>query len=864
MAILSNDKTYVTVVKGDTLSQIAVTYKKESGGKTYMELAKLNNIDNPNYIVVGQKIMLTGSAETPKKVVTGGPKVKVLGVQSNTERTLFATWSWDKENTKEYVVRWWYTTGDGVAFFGNEETVKYKQALWTPPDNAKRVDFYVKAIATTHKVNGKDEPWWKPTNWSKVTSFNMSDIPPKKPPAPKLTIDKYKATMSLSGLRELRASIIQFQLYRDESVNCTSDHGKVDVKETDTASREQPITPGSRYQVKCRSIRDGLYSDWSDWSEIVETVPATPAEITECIAKTETDVHIEWSPVKNATSYEVQYAEEKSTFNAADAEATTVEVKSDNGGTPPNNCNISKAETGKEYFFRVRAVNAIGASDWTEIKSTKLGKKPAAPTSWSSTTTAIVGETVNLYWLHNSEDGSKQDAYYLEIFADDALVITVDKTDLSDEEESGVLGGIAGALTGSSNDEEQRASRYQLDTTPYHEGVKIEWQVKTKGVKGNTDTKDDYSEFSIKRRIDVYARPTLGLSVTDKDGQIMETLTGFPFHVKGFTGPNTQSPIGYHVSVIANQGYETVDNVGNTVNVPTGGEIYSKYFDTKEQLSVEFSASNLNLENNVTYTIKCVASMNSGLTAEASVEFVVAWADEVYEPNLSIAIDEDTYSATIRPFCEDENGELIDGVLLSLYRREYDGSFVEIAADVDNMSYTYVVDPHPALDYARYRVVAKDKNTGAISYYDPPGHPVDGKAAIIQWAEQWTNYNMINEDPLVEQPWTGSLLKIPYNIDISDSNDADVALVNYIGRKHPVSYYGTQLGEKSNWTMEIPANDKETLYAIRRLAKWAGDVYVREPSGTGYWANIKVSYNKNHKALTIPVTFSITRVEGGI
>ena len=40
----------------------------------------------------------------------------------------------------------------------------------------------------------------------------------------------------------------------------------------------------------------------------------------------------------------------------------------------------------------------------------------------------------------------------------------------------------------------------------------------------------------------------------------------------------------------------------------------------------------------------------------------------------------------------------------------------------------------------------------------------------------------------------------------------------------------------------VDKNDKETLYALRRLAKWMGDVYVREPSGSGYWANVTVSF----------------------
>jgi hypothetical protein len=117
----------------------------------------------------------------------------------------------------------------------------------------------------------------------------------------------------------------------------------------------------------------------------------------------------------------------------------------------------------------------------------------------------------------------------------------------------------------------------------------------------------------------------------------------------------------------------------------------------------------------------------------------------------------------------------------------------------------------------------------------------------------------------MEEPtWSGSMLKLPYNIDVADSSKVDVTLVEYIGRPHPVSYYGTQLGEASSWSMEIPKSDKETLYALRRLSKWKGDVYVREPSGSGYWANVSVGFSQKHCEVTIPVSISITRVEGGI
>ena len=162
------------------------------------------------------------------------------------------------------------------------------------------------------------------------------------------------------------------------------------------------------------------------------------------------------------------------------------------------------------------------------------------------------------------------------------------------------------------------------------------------------------------------------------------------------------------------------------------------------------------------------------------------------------------------------------------------------------------------------RVVSKKKDTGHVSYYDPPSYYIGEKAIIIQWNEEWSNYINDSESPLDAENWSGSLLRLPYNVDVSENNDIDVELVEYIGRKHPTTYYGTQLGQNANWNVEIERNDTETIYALRRLAIWPGDVYVREPSGSGYWAKISVSFDQTHCELTIPVKLDITRVEGGV
>ena len=646
------------------------------------------------------------------------------------------------------------------------------------------------------------------------------------PPVPTVTIDGFTLTAELNNL-DVNATDIYFQIVKDNTTIFRN--GKASIVKNH-ASFQCKISAGSEYTVRCRSYRDKKYSDWSEYSDSVNSLPSVPS-IKTCKARSETSVYLEWSAVKTAKTYDIEYATKKEYFDGSNATQTTT-------GIEFTHYELTGLESGENYFFRVRAVNSDSVhSGWSSIKSVVIGKEPAAPTTWSSTTTATVGEDVTLYWMHNSRDESSETKA--------SLVIVVG-------------GAVNGHTIKKEEEEEDKVSSFVLSTSSYTEGEKIEWKVCTAGITGA------YGEYSVFRTIDIYAPPVLELNVTNSDGDALDTLKSFPFYIKGLAGPSTQTPIGYHVNITVNESYETVDNVGNFKMVNAGESVYSKYVDTSEALMLEMSANNVDLENNISYTITCVVSMNSGLTAEASSEFIVSWTDMEYEPNAEISIDEETLTASIRPYCENENGILIEGVLLSVYRRDYDGNFTEIGTDIDNTKATFITDPHPALDYARYRIVAKTVSTGAISYCDMPGYPVGGIAVIIQWEEDWTSFDVYNEDALEEASWSGSMLKLPYNIDVSDNHQSDVSLIEYIGREHPVSYYGTQRGVTSTWNVEIPKDDVETLYALRRLAKWMGDVYVREPSGSGYWASISVSFSQKHCELTIPVTLNITRVSGGV
>ena len=752
-----------------------------------------------------------------------------LDVQTGTDRTIFATWAWTKSYTDHYEIKWYYSTGDGVLFVGTDSTSTSKQSTYSAPENAKSVAFRVKPIAKKHKVNGKDTYYWT-ASWSTIKYYNLKSNPPSAPPTPNVTIDNLKLTAKLENI-SLNATQIQFQIIKNDVTVFKT--GTANIV-TNSATYSCAVTAGYNYKVRCRAVRGKEYSAWSDYSSDQGTQPAASKGWEFIKALTSTSVEVNWYPVKNAKTYEIEYTTEKRYFDSSNQ----VQSLSVDATLQWSHAEITGLETGKEWFFRMRAVNDNGHSAWTEIKSIILGKDPIAPTTWSSTTTCIVGEPLILYWVHNSEDGSSQKYAELELTIDGRIeTYTIQNT--TDEEEK------------------DKTSSYAIDTSSYVEGTKIQWRVRTSGI---TNT---YGDWSIQRTVDIYAPPTLELSVTDIDGNLLETLTTFPFYISGVAGPNTQKAIGYHLSIIANEGYQTIDQIGNFKMVSQGEEVYSKFFDTSEDLLVEMSANNVDLENNISYKVSCTVSMDSGLTAESSSEFTVAWTDEQYEPNAEIGFNEDTISTYIRPYCEDAEGNLIEGVILSVYRREFDGEFTELATNIDNMSNTYISDPHPALDYARYRIIAMSSSTGAVSYYDMPGYPIGEKSLVIQWDEQWSTFDTTNEDPLETSPWSGSLLKLPYNVDVSDSYNPDVELVEYIGRKHPVSYYGTQRGTSQTFNAEIDKTDEETLHALRRLSIWMGDVYVREPSGSGYWANVSVSFSQKHCELTIPVTLSVTRVEGG-
>lgn len=924
MARLSADGLSVIVEKGDTLWAIARDY---GNGLSYTQLASMNNIPNPDRIYIGQVIKLKGGKGGSGKTSTN-ITITHFGLQSNADNVLFATWDWSKSNTENYETQWHYDTGDGVWFIGNNSTTTDRQSTYNIPSNAKQVRFRVKPVAKKIKKNGSDtetSAWLEP--WSAWKVFNVSGTIVKSPETPSIDSDEYTITATLSNVNatDLNAAGLQFQVVKRGS-NSVYKSGNVTLQSGNNAivTWSCTVAAGYEYAVRCRAYKGGdpnkrtaslvKYSEWSNYSSFATVIPSAPNRITTLKAESKTSIYIGWTAVSNAKSYELQYATEKRYF----------ELSPDNLQSKTTEENkyllVGLDGAGAEYFFRVRAVNEKGESAWTEIKSIVIGSDPIPPTTWASTTTAVVGEDVILYWIHNTEDGSSQKYAQIEITVDGVKLdpVFVDNSNASEEDRDNTL-------------------FYTIKTDSYNEGVVIKWRVRTAGITKVTAMEDEqgYGDWSTERTITVYAKPELDLRVTDVYGNDGSLLKSFPIFVEAIAEPNTQTPLSYYVAIVAEEAYQSRDDVGNIIIVNAGDTLYSKNFDIKDVLTLKIDAGVVNLDNGIEYSLICQVTMDSGLTAEASQRIYTTWSDIGYIPNAEVMLDKDNLAAHIHPYClyyvvneylvelDDatntfsktdyfaqietgypvetieydelgnqivinsytETGEQVfhgininggevyyctveeaipHNVTLAVYRREYDGSFTKIASGLDNVSNVFVTDPHPSLDYARYRIVSTEIHNGAVGFIDLPGLPVNEPSIIIQWDEEWSEFDHEPDEIPEKPPWAGSMIKIPYNVDVTDTTNPDVSLVEYIGRKNPVSYYGTQMGESATWNVEVPKTDKQTIYALRRLSNWMGDVYVREPSGIGYWANITVSFNLKHCAVSVPVTFNITRVEGGI
>ena len=679
--------------------------------------------------------------------------------------------------------------------------------------------------------------------WTKVQEL-IPWVKPKRPScAATMTSDGYVlVTVTPSDEHSVKEQIYRMRYGGGFSKLALLTSGKPNVKYHDEGT-----VAGGKYIYAAKSLlSNGMASDYSAYdegSDWIEREPSAPKRFSAVAVHAEGStgiVRLNWENTgETGSSFEIRYygkGEGDPTIDLfVDAEGTyeTVTVES----ADATSYEIGNLATAKEWHFIMRRVNAVGNSAWAlnadggnEITAL-VATTPKAPTFFDTRARSAyeIGETIELSWMHNNSDGSVQQ--------DAEIQVAMNPGDIIDEGDWETIASQLGDMS-------------YYDYTPSCEsGDVIAWRVRTAGL-GTAN----WSPWSTPRRFRMWAAANPVVTLKDSSMEPLDSgsLEHLPLIISASaTADNTgeNDIIEWHCEVSSVGGFEALAPDGSTVKVADGEVLYSKFYksgadDWFEQYakSCQFNIGAADMTFSGVYRVDVSCLTAQGLSASAEHQtFYCTMTGEVEAPQAAATVDEEGFTCSISPVCYDGD-ELDPDAMLYVYRIEPDGSTVLVAGALENDGSARAVDDYPNFGTCMYRVVAISSTTGA--------------QAMTEIAVQVPA-------PGVYIQWDNGAVLLPCNLELSESYDPDVALLEFSGRNDPVAVFGTQKGRKATWKAEVAKRDDTAeVNALRELAGLMERCYVRELSGTGYPAFVKVSsISRTNKSGVVSVQLEVTRLE---
>ena len=693
---------------------------------------------------------------------------------------------------------------------------------------------------------------------------NNSTNDPETPSAPSYYLDyKTNKLFVYTTHVDSNSTHIRFKLAEDKVFNNASEDGDYDIQEVKLSNIGYAsydgwtLRAGHVYRLAARTVRVGSddtreYSeDWSEWTDVFEPGPASLSDFTAAMHTT-TSILMEWEPVgtnttegrelHSAVSYVIEYmAEDVDLYDKALTDVTnwdfatrsgslgSVEVdqaynyvnKINSDGTQPDvdwarSYLWQGLDTGVRYFMRMYTKNEYGASlEYTPIHEVILGTKPYAPTVWSESSVISDGSAPILYWVHNSVDESLERRSKIEYTINDGEVTSVETT--NDRDQYGQW--------------KSETRSYTIDN-PGTDGTIIKWRVCTRGVL------EEYSDWSDWQEIKCYVKPVINVTTSYDSGiDISVALTDADTYTQVIKDVSVEiSAVDRHVVIIPD---------GRTKYVDAGEQIFAS---TTTSQSMHIGASDISLGSNASYLIRVVVNTDAGLNAEQTIEYT--------SPIRSLI--ESNFGASVILYPETLTSNISNASAVDVYRRDVDGRYTLLSEQV-----TTCIDKHTPLRDACYRVIKHSSDLTTVTFQDL-GPVSFGEA---DWSKAtWSNNQLKRPQDVIlgafiqwgEDNW----LSLLYNLDTSPSYTIGSTAIEYDGRTDPVTYYNSMQSQTDSWSFDVLKEDRETLNKLREISLYAGDVYVREPRGVGYWAHVEVSFSETHAELIVPVSLTITRSAG--
>ena len=310
----------------------------------------------------------------------------------------------------QLVVSWQAPADDGAAIDDYEVQYRSEGGSWrggfvdgdntgatiTGLDNGTTYEVRVRAV---NSVGAGD---WSPIRRGTPVA---AASPPSAPSALTVTAGDGQLVVSWQAPADDGAAIDDYEVqYRSEGGSWRG--GFVDGD--NTGATITGLDNGTTYEVRVRAVNSVGAGDWSPIRRGTPVAAASPPSAPSALTVTAGDgqLVVSWqAPADDGAAiddYEVQYRSEGGSWRGGF-------VDGDNTGAT-----ITGLDNGTTYEVRVRAVNSVGAGDWSPIRRgtpVAAASPPSAPSAL--TVTAGDGQLV-VSWQAPADDGAAIDDYEVE------------------------------------------------------------------------------------------------------------------------------------------------------------------------------------------------------------------------------------------------------------------------------------------------------------------------------------------------------------------------------------------------------------------------------------------------------------------
>lgn len=788
----------------------------------------------------------------PSYKPTNGVKVTGLTVvYSAASGQAVANWNMNATHhahTDHYNARWDYkvdTTGGQQWIIGEtRSTGTTRQSTFTVPDGALAVMCTVTPVAKDHETeyqlkkktySGKKDKkgnkiyYWKWTQYVysvkwynganvAATADSSGSVTPEAPGAPVLsagTGDGVNVGLSSDAGDAL---VVEVQLYTDGAW-AAHDTGKVlgtySAGEV-TVANAFFAAAGHAYRVDARqqNTLTGAWSGFSSFSEVWQAPPLAPSGLT-VASLTATSFSASWTKEGySGDGFELRWGRDRDTLLLDELPEGAYSATTD--GATAYTATIASGA----WYFAVRGTSSDGNGAWSAIVAFTAGLTPAAPTIGELPAYAALGSTVTVPWTYNNADGSTQTAYEVQVSVD-----------------GGEWAALASGETSASSAAYTVAA--QCET--------VAFRVRTKGAI------DTWSPWGTSAAVSIDAPLTVTLSIGD--------ATTLPL---AFTFSADADVRLWHLVITAAASYVTTADDGSEEVIAAGALAFEgilqagdEEFDART-VAVTLDLTTAELVSGCTYHAELSAISTHGLTDDDAHDFTAAWDGTAPTPTASIPPVDDDLEAHIFPRCDGEDGELLEGVTLAVYRLDSDNQPLLVADNLPNDGAVEIIDPHPSFGECWYRIAATTAS-GSMGFYDT-SVDVDHDTVVLQFDDGLKSYSDAAYAAGEFDPQ--GYVEVPYNLSVTEKHDPDGALVEFVGNSDPTLYTGTQLGRTVAVDgVVLTSDDAEIVRRLRWLQGSLAAAYYRDPTGLGFWAWVTAQLTFDG-AEPVSISLDVKRVEG--